>query len=237
MYITHIQTKSNAIIPKLHDDCSMNAETLRRLENLIRLGRIKTVTPSNPFHTVTVNLGDIVTKELRVLNLRAGKDSTHDLPSVNEECIVFSPCGVLELGVVLVGLNNEDFPTPSQDPDIKLRVFEDGAVISYDVVNHTLQAILPDAGTAVLTATGGLTINGDTTINGNLTTNGNVQTNGSTAMTGNNTVAGSQLVQGSSHSTGNFSTEADVTAGAISLKSHKTSGIRSGGETSGEPVP
>ncbi|MFX5896085.1 phage baseplate assembly protein V, partial [Acinetobacter baumannii] len=73
----------------------MNAESNRRLENMIRLGRIKTVIPSSPFHKVTVNLGDIVTKELRLLNLRAGKDSTHDLPSIDEECIVFSPCGVI----------------------------------------------------------------------------------------------------------------------------------------------
>ncbi|AZC04918.1 phage baseplate assembly protein V [Acinetobacter nosocomialis] len=221
----------------------MNAESNRRLENMIRLGRIKTVIPSSPFHKVTVNLGDIVTKELRLLNLRAGKDSTHDLPSVNEECVVFSPCGVIELGIVIVGLNNEDFPTPSQDPNIKLRVFEDGAVISYDTNNHSLQAILPANATAILTAPGGLTINGDTTINGNLitngdsTTNGNVQTNGSTAMTGNNTVGGSQLVQGSSHSSGDFSTEGDVKAGEISLKLHKTSGVKSGGDTSGVPVP
>ncbi|HEM7785405.1 TPA: phage baseplate assembly protein V [Acinetobacter baumannii] len=209
----------------------MNAETNRRVENLIRVGRIKTVTPSKPFHTVTVNLGDIVTKELRLINLRAGKDSTHDLPSINEECMVFSPCGVLELGVVLVGLNNQDFPTPSQDPDIKLRMFEDGAVISYDTKNHSLQAILPTNATAIVTAPGGLTVNADTTINGN------VQINGSTAMTGNNTVGGSQLVQGSSHSTGDFSTEADVKAGNISLKSHKTSGVKSGGDISGAPMP
>ena len=221
----------------------MNADIYRRVENLIRAGRIKTVTPSKPFHTVTVNLGDIVTKQLRLLNLRAGKDATHDLPSINEECIVFSPCGVLELGIVVVGLNNEDFPTPSQDPDIKLRMFEDGAVISYDTKNHSLQAILPASATAILTAPGGLTVNADTTINGKLFVNGdqtnvgNVQIDGSTAMTGNNTVGGSQLVQGSSHSSGDFSTEADVKAGDISLKSHKTSGVKSGGDTSGVPTP
>ncbi|HCA5279255.1 TPA: phage baseplate assembly protein V [Acinetobacter baumannii] len=219
----------------------MNAETIRRLENTIRLGRIKTVTPSSPFHTVTVNLGDIVTKELRLLNLRAGNDSTHDLPSKGEECIVLSPCGVIELGIVVVGLNNEDFPTPSQDPNIKLRVFEDGAVISYDTNNHSLQAILPANATAILTAPGGLTVNGDTTINGNLitngdsTTNGNVQTNGSTAMTGNNTVGGSQLVMGSSHSSGDFSTEGDVKAGSVSTKHHKHPGDSGG--TTGEPIP
>lgn len=219
----------------------MNVETIRRLENTIRLGRIKTVTPSSPFHTVTVNLGDIVTKELRLLNLRAGKDSTHDLPSKGEECIVLSPCGVIELGIVVVGLNNEDFPTPSQDPDIKLRVFEDGAVISYDTKNHSLQAILPANATAILTAPGGLTVNGDTTINGNLitngdsTTNGNVQTNGSTAMTGNNTVGGSQLVLGSSYSSGDFSTEGDVKAGSVSTKHYKHPGDSGG--TTGEPIP
>lgn len=219
----------------------MNAETIRRLENTIRIGRIKTVTPSSPFHTVTVNLGDIVTKELRLLNLRAGKDSTHDLPSKGEECIVLSPCGVIELGIVVVGLNNEDFPTPSQDPNIKLRVFEDGAVISYDTNNHSLQAILPANATAIITAPGGLTVNGDTTINGNLitngdsTTNGNVQTNGSTAMTGNNTVGGSQLVMGSSHSSGDFSTEGDVKAGSVSTKHHKHPGDSGG--TTGEPIP
>ena len=205
----------------------MSAEIHRRLENLIRLGRIKSVTPVKPFHTVTVDLGDIVTDELRLFNLRAGADLSHDLPSINEECIVFSPTGELALGIVLVGLNNESFPTPSLNPNIKLRVYEDGAMISYDTANHSLQAILPNGGTAILTATGGITINGDTTINGNL------QVNGSTAMTGNNTVGGSQLVQGSSHSTGNFSTEADVNAGSISLKNHKHSGVQSGGSDTG----
>ncbi|MEO3701792.1 phage baseplate assembly protein V [Acinetobacter ursingii] len=177
----------------------MNADIYRRVENLIRVGRIKTVTPSKPFHTVTVNLGDIVTKELRVLNLRAGRDSTHDLPSIGEECLVLSVCGVLELGVVLVGLNNEDFPTPSQNSDIKLRMFEDGAVISYDTKNHILQAILPQGSSAKLVA--------------------NVE------------------IDGKLHVTQDITTNADVKAGNISLKSHKTSGVKSGGDTSGGPVP
>lgn len=213
----------------------MNAETIRRLENIVRLGRIQTVNPSKPFHTVTVTIGDIVTKPLRLLNARAGKDATHDLPSVGEECIVFSPSGVLELGVVLVGLNNEEFPTPSDDKNLKLRMFEDGAVISYDVTSHSLQAILPEGATAILTATGGVTINGDTTINGNLTTNGNVQTNGNTAMTGNNSVGGSQSVSGTSQSTGTISSDADITASGISLTSHTHSGVQTGGANTGGP--
>lgn len=213
----------------------MNIETLRRLENIIRLGRIKTIEPGKPFATVTVNLGDIVTKPLRLLNVRAGKDLTHDLPSINEECVVFSPSGVLEAGIVFVGLNNDDFPAPSDDPNLKLRVYEDGAIISYDVKNHSLQAILPKGATAILTADGGITINGDTTINGNLTTNGDVTTVGNTTMTGDNTVGGSQSVKGTSQSTGSISSNADVMASGISLKSHKHDGVKSGTDTSGAP--
>lgn len=209
----------------------MNAELARRLENLIRLGRIKTITPSQPFTTVTVDLGEITTANIRFLNLRAGDDKTWDPPSIGEEVVVLSPCGVLEMGIAIAGLNNESNPAPSNDLNKNIRIYSDGCFISYDVSTHALEVILPAGGTAELTALGGITINGDTTINGN------IQVNGSQAMTGNNTVGGSQLVQGSSHSIGNFSTDADVKAGNISLKSHKTSGVQTGGGTSGVPVP
>lgn len=207
----------------------MNAEINRRLENVIRLGRIAGVTPSTPFHTVTVNLGDIVTDDLRLLNIRAGADKTHDLPSVGEECVVFAPAGELATAFVVVGFNNSDNPTPSQDPNIKLRVYEDGAVISYDTANHSLQAILPSGATTTLTSDGGITINGDTTINGN------VQINGNTAMTGNNSVGGSQTVSGTSLAKGSLTCNGDVTAGGISLKTHTHGGVRAGGDSSGVP--
>ena len=209
----------------------MSADIQRRLENLIRLGQIKTVTAAKPFMTVTVQIDEITTAPIRYLNLRAGNDKTWDPPSIGEEVIVLSPCGVLEIGIAVGGLNNADNPALSTDLNKNIRMFSDGCLISYDTQSHALEAILPSGGTAVLTATGGVTINADTTINGNL------QINGSTAMTGNNTVGGSQMVQGSSHSTGHFSTDADVTAGPISLKTHKTSGVKSGGDTSAEPVP
>lgn len=228
--MAHIQVNSIANKKVLQHDCIMNAELARRLENLIRLGTIQTINPSKPFSTVTVNLGEITTAPIRFLNLRAGNDKTWDPPSIGEEVIVFSPCGVLEMGIAVTGLNNDAFPAPSDDLNQIIRIFADGCIIAYNVESHALEAILPTGGTAVITAPGGLTINANTTINGNL------QVNGSTAMTGNNTVQGSQLVQGSSHSTGDFSTEADVKAGSISLKTHKTSGVRSGGDISGDPV-
>lgn len=205
----------------------MNADANRRLENIVRFGTIKTINPSKPIPRVIVNLGDIETPEIRCLNIRSGDDATWDMPSINEECVVISPCG--EIGptsFVLYGFYNDDHPAPSDDLNKKIRMFADGCVIAYDVSAHHLSAVLPSGGTAVLTADGGVTVNGDTTINGNL------QVNGSTAMTGNNTVGGSQLVQGSSHSSGTFSSDGDVTASGISLTGHTHPGD-SGGTTGG----
>lgn len=205
----------------------MNADANRRLENIVRFGTVKTINPSKPIPRVIVNLGDIETPEIRCLNIRSGDDSTWDMPSTNEECVVISPCG--EIGptsFVLYGFYNDDHPAPSDDLNKKIRMFADGCVIAYDVSAHHLSAVLPSGGTAVLTADGGVTVNGDTTINGNL------QVNGSTAMTGNNTVGGSQLVQGSSHSSGTFSSDGDVTASGISLTGHTHPGD-SGGTTGG----
>lgn len=226
----------------------MSADLFRRFENLIRLGKIKTVKPTKNYLTVTVDCGEITTAPIRYLNLRAGDDKTFDPPSIGEEVVVLSPCGVLEIGIVLGGLNNSDNPILSQDLNKNIRLFSDGCMISYDTNTHALEVILPSNGTAVLTANGGVTVNADggvtvnansggATINGDTTINGNVQVNGSTAMTGNNTVGGSQLVQGSSHSTGDFSTNADVTAGDISLKNHRTKDVKSGSDISGGPVP
>ena len=205
----------------------MNADTNRRLENIVRFGTIKTINPSKPIPRVIVNLGDIETPEIRCLNIRSGDDATWDMPSINEECVVISPCGDIgPTSFVLYGFYNDDHPAPSDDLNKKIRMFADGCVIAYDVAAHHLSAVLPSGGTAVLTADGGVTVNGDTTINGNL------QVNGSTAMTGNNTVGGSQLVQGSSHSSGTFSSDGDVTAIGISLTGHTHPGD-SGGTTGG----
>ncbi len=207
----------------------MSAELHRRLENIIRFGTIKTIHPAKPFTTVTVTIGAITTAKLRFLTLRAGKTKTWDPPTIGEEVMVLSPSGVLEMGVAIAGFNNIDNPSPSDDLNQTIRIFEDGCIFTYDVSNHQLSAILPPGGKAIITADGGVTVNGDTTINGN------VQVNGSIAMTGNNTVGGSQLVQGSSHSTGNFSTEADVKAGSISLTGHTHSDVQSGPSSTGGP--
>ncbi|WBX38976.1 phage baseplate assembly protein V [Acinetobacter schindleri] len=130
----------------------MSAELHRRLENLIRFGTIKTIHPAKPFTTVTVTIGAITTAKLRFFSLRAGKTKTWDPPTVGEEVVVFSPSGVLEMGIAVAGLNNEDNPSPSDDLNKTIRIFEDGCLLSYDTKTHHLDAVLPEGGTCNVTA-------------------------------------------------------------------------------------
>lgn len=221
----------------------MNADINRRLENLIRIGRIKTITPAKPFTTVTVNLGEIMTAELRYLNLRAGTDQTWDPPSIGEEVLVLSPSGELALGVAIAGLNNEFFPTPSDELNKKLRLYEDGCFICYDVKTHVLEALLPEGGKAVLTASGGITLNGDTTINGNVNILGTthaskkISTDDNIDAAKNISATGGMTAKGNIQSQGDISATGDIKAGDISLITHKTSGVQPGDGNSGVPIP
>lgn len=174
----------------------MNADINRRLENLIRLGNIKTIHPAKPYMTVTVDIDEITTAEIRYLNLNS---SRWQPPKEGEEVIVFSPCGVLEMGVAFGGLNNEINPAVSEDLNKYIQIFSDGCILSYDSKNHLLEAILPQGGKARL--------------------------------------KGDLLVDGTIHSTKNITSDADVIAGNISLKKHKTSGVKAGNENSQGPIP
>lgn len=84
--------------------------------------------------------------------------------------------------------------------------YADGARIGYDPEAHALTAILPAGATALVEATGGMILRGDVRIEGNID------------------------LQGAMNATG------DVTAGGISLKSHKHGNIQAGSAQSGPPV-
>lgn len=177
----------------------MSADNNRRLENIVRFGTIKTINPSKPIPRVIVNLDDIDTPEIRCLNIRSGTDITWDMPSVNEECVVISPCGeISSASFVMYGFYNDEHPAPSDDLNQKIRMFADGCVIAYDISSHHLSAVLPSRGSAKIVA--------------------NVE------------------IEGSLHVAKDITTDADVRAGEISLKKHKTSGVKGGSETSGGPV-
>lgn len=135
--------------------------------DVLRLGRIASV--DHAAGTCTVESGDLVTGQLHWIAFRAGAARLWSPPTVGEQCLVLSPEGDIENGLVLTGIYCDAFPAPSDNPDVVHLEFTDGAVIAYDQVAHALAVTLPEGGTVAIEATGGVTINGDVTVNGTVT--------------------------------------------------------------------
>lgn len=192
------------------------AEITRRLDNMIRLGTIAEVDHGDPAQQLPalcrVTSGTITTGWLPWLNLRAGNTRTWNPPTVNEQCLVFSPSGEPTQGIVLLGLDSLGNPAPSNSPAKDLTVYPDGALIEYDHVAHHLRAILPAAGTTTLESLGGITIKGPINHEGDYT------------QTGNQNVTGTVTVS------------QDVIAAAVSLVNHRHTGVTAGSTQTGKPA-
>ncbi|CCA91310.1 phage baseplate assembly protein V [Novosphingobium sp. PP1Y] len=134
--------------------------------DVLRLGVIASVDHAQA--TCTVESGDVVTGDLPWIAPRAGGLRVWSPPTVGEQCLLLSPEGDIENGVVIVGLYCDAFPAPSANPDLVHLEFDDGAVIAYDLAGHALTVTLPAGGTATVDAPGGLTLNCDVTVNGTL---------------------------------------------------------------------
>lgn len=135
--------------------------------DVLRLGRIASV--DHAAGTCTVESGDLVTGQLHWIAFRAGSARLWSPPTVGEQCLVLSPEGDLENGIVLTGVYCDAFPAPSNDADAVHLEFEDGAVIAYNKATHALAVTLPAGGSATIDAPAGITINGDVTVNGTVT--------------------------------------------------------------------
>lgn len=202
-------------------------ELLRRLENLLRPGTIHAVNHGSTL--VRVASGDLITNWLPWFERRAGNVRTWCPPSVGEQCLVLSPGGDLASGMVLVGLNSEAHPAPSDSPSMHRTEYPDGAVIDYDHAAHSLTATLPEGGTVTVIAPGGITldapnthITGECLIEGLLTYTAGMHGIGS----GGGVAA---VIQGEVQTTG------DVVAGGIRLQSHVHSGVQGGSSNTGGP--
>lgn len=207
------------------------AELLRLLNNLIRYGTIAEI--DHDAVRVRVRSGDALTDWIRWQESRAGKTRTWNPPTLGEQVVLFAPGGELRAASVLVALNTQATPPPSNDPNVTMIELPDGAVIQYDHGVSHLQATLPGTATvkaagdvvvttdATLTATAaaGATINANVVINGNLTLNGNLtQPSGKTA-----TMAGDAHFEGAVTSNGK-----NISA------SHTHDDVQRGNQTSGE---
>lgn len=144
-----------------------NASDQERLTgDLLRLGRVASVDLDNAL--CTVETGDLITGPLPWLAGRAGAVLIWSPPTIGEQCLLLSPEGDTENGIVLLGLYSTAFPTPSRSPDLHSLDFKDGARIAYDMATKVLTAFLPDGASAAITAPGGVSIVGDVTVTGTI---------------------------------------------------------------------
>lgn len=218
----------------------MDIATLSRLlENLIRVGTIHSVDLSKP--RVRVQTGRIVTDWLRWLEGRAGETTTWDPPTVGEQCIILSPSGVLEQGIVLRGLPSDVIDTPSRHPDEHVVKFPDGATFIYDHAASHLS--ITGIKTAIIVASESIThdtplthLTGKCVVDDLLTYN-----NGLAGYGGGN---GSAIEGDLSHRDGvldqqnvaQTNTGGSITDNGITLHTHRHEGVYPGGDTSGGPV-
>ncbi|WP_030540295.1 phage baseplate assembly protein V [Sphingobium sp. DC-2] len=138
----------------------------------IQYGVIASVDYANA--TCTVTLGELTTGELPWVAQRAGAARIWSPPSVGEQCVVLSPEGDLENGLVVVGLYSDANPAPSNDPDVIQISMPDGASFSYNHATHALAITLPAGGTMTVDAPGGTKWTGNLNVEGKLTASDDV---------------------------------------------------------------
>lgn len=152
-----------------------NAELNRRIENLIRLGTIAEV--DHAAALCRVESGGLLTDWLPWFERRAGATREWNPPTVGEQVMVLSPSGVLDGGLVLLGLFSTAHAAPSHSPDEHVIDYPDGARIAYNHASGALtvtgiKTALVQASESVTADTPYTHITGDTKIDGTLEVDG-----------------------------------------------------------------
>ncbi|MEL8055040.1 MAG: phage baseplate assembly protein V [Pseudomonadota bacterium] len=122
------------------------AELLRRIENLIRYGRIVEVDYDTA--RVKVSFDDThVSGWLSWMTTRACEGEVRwDAPELGEVVLVFAPSGTLESGVVLPARYSADNAPGENDPDMIVRKHSDGGEDRYARSESARTITLPSDG-------------------------------------------------------------------------------------------
>lgn len=208
------------------------ADVQRRLSNLVRVGVVESVDLPNARCRVTI--GELLTAPLPFLTAKAGPDKTWHPPEVGEQVLVLAPSGELTAGFVLGGVYTTSNPPPSSSPDVSTMVFSDGSSATYDRALHSLTIDLPTEDSSLV-----VNINGNATISA--TGNALVEADGNATVSAGSVArieAGSeiQMVAPAVSITSTVTVSGDVTAGGISLKTHKHGGVQGGGSQTSTPI-
>ncbi|HYX35776.1 MAG TPA: phage baseplate assembly protein V [Oligoflexus sp.] len=123
----------------------------RRMENILRPGKVIAVDADKALVKVRFNEGDpskdlspLDSAWLSVLQERAAGSIDWDMPAVGEQLLVLSPGGELGGGYAGHAIYCSAHPAPSKNPKVKLRRYEDGLEFSYDSDSHTMTVSRPE---------------------------------------------------------------------------------------------
>ena len=131
-------------------------ELARRLANVVRPGVVAEA--DHALARVRVKYGEeaeAVSAWLPWLAGRAGGDLEWWAPEIGEQVLILAPSGELANGIVIAGLYSDARPAPASSSDRHVTRYIDGAEIEYDREAHRLKAVLPEGGTAEITAPDG----------------------------------------------------------------------------------
>lgn len=192
----------------------MSAELMRLLSNIIRTGIISEVDEKS--WRVRVRSGELETGWLRWNTTRAGAFNVWLPPSPGEQVVIACIGGNPETAMIIGSLWSDANPAPDKSLKEIVVTAPDGAVFRYDADAGALSAT--GIRTATIQAGTGVTLDTPTvTCTNHLKTATFEVTEGGT-LSGN-----------ISHSGGDF------TSNGVTLHTHRHSGVKSGGDTTGGP--
>lgn len=195
------------------------AELFRLISNLIRIGTVFAVDLTTRPAKVRIASGDLETNWLPWLERRAGTTRTWDPPTEGEQVLLLCPDGDPAGGVVLMGLNSDAVPAPSDSEAEHVTDYPDGARITYDHQAGKLTAVgITDA---LIEASESATIKcPEIILDGNVTVTGLLAYQA--GMTGKNGKGNNTTIEGNiTHEKGNLSSNGVV----LHTHKHRTEGL------------
>jgi phage baseplate assembly protein V len=201
------------------------AELERRLNNLLRMGKVEEVDYDQAL--CRVRSGGILTGWLQWATTRAMGEKTWWAPRIGEQVMVCCPCGDLAQGKVMMAFYQDAASAPANSPEIHRYEYPDGAVVQYNESNSTLTAEVPGHINAkaakTISAEAGEILNlKSPLINtyGNVVGKGHDGGTGTVTETANRTIIGRLTLQGDLIVTGNISASGTIIDGGGNTNNH-----------------
>lgn len=132
-------------------------ELLRLINNLVRIGTIKSVDATTA--TCVVETGDNETPPILWVSARAGQSKSWNPPTEGEQVLLLSPSGDLNQAIAIVGLYSDANPAPSQNLAETVYQLPDGSKLTY---NHQAKTLNIEAkGKVAVNVTGEATVDAE----------------------------------------------------------------------------